>query len=72
MGFESPHNTLRYTFDQTWLMSGIPMVPMVIGLFAMSQAFVFLKPKSHPKCRKIGVAQDGLSGCSKFFVIVQR
>lgn len=52
VGFEAPHNTLRYTFDQTWLMGGIPMVPMVIGLFAMSQAFVLLETKSPPKVPK--------------------
>lgn len=49
VGFESPHNTLRYTFDQTWLLGGIPLVPMVIGLFAMSQAFVLLETKNPPK-----------------------
>lgn len=49
VGFESPHNTLRYTFDESWLISGVPMVPMVIGLFAMSQAFVLLETKKVPK-----------------------
>jgi putative tricarboxylic transport membrane protein len=49
VGFESPHHTLRYTFDQTWLLGGIPMVPMVIGLFALSQAFILLETKSPPK-----------------------
>lgn len=48
VGLESPHNTLRFTFDQTWLISGVPMVPMVIGLFAMSQAFVLLETKKAP------------------------
>lgn len=48
VGFESPHHTERYTFDQTWLLGGIPMVPMVIGLFAISQAFVLLETKNPP------------------------
>lgn len=52
VGFESPHHTLRYTFDQTWLIGGVPMVPMVIGLFAMSQAFVLLETKTTPKTPK--------------------
>jgi len=52
VGFESPHHTLRYTFDQTWLMGGIPMVPMVIGLFAISQAFVLLETKAPPPVPK--------------------
>jgi putative tricarboxylic transport membrane protein len=48
VGFESPFNTQRYTFDQTWLLGGVPMVPVVIGLFAMSQAFVLLETASYP------------------------
>lgn len=52
VGFESPHHTLRYTFDQGWLTGGIPMVPMVIGLFAISQAFVLLETRSPPKVPK--------------------
>lgn len=60
VGFESPHNTLRYTFDQTWLLGGIPLVPMVIGLFAMSQAFVLLETKNPPK------APTDLQGTGRF------
>jgi putative tricarboxylic transport membrane protein len=50
VGFEAPFNTQRYTFGQQWLLGGVPMVPVVIGLFAMSQAFVLLgaKPRRHP------------------------
>jgi len=48
VGFESPFNTQRYTFDQQWLLGGVPMVPVVIGLFAMSQAFVLLQTPSYP------------------------
>lgn len=43
VGFESPFNTQRFTFDQQWLLGGVPLVPVVIGLFAMSQAFVLLE-----------------------------
>lgn len=49
VGFESPFNTQRYTFDQQWLLGGIPLVPVVIGLFAMSQAFVLLETKGPKK-----------------------
>lgn len=58
VGFESPHNTLRYTFDQTWLVGGVPMVPMVIGLFAMSQAFVLMETRT----RREGPADLGATG----------
>lgn len=47
VGFEPLFNTQRYTFDQQWLLGGVPMVPVVIGMFAMSQAFVLLETKSH-------------------------
>ena len=49
---KAPHHTLRYTFDQDWLTGGIPMVPMVIGLFAISQAFVLLETKAAPNVPK--------------------
>lgn len=42
VGMESVFSTQRYTFDQGWLLGGVPLVPVVIGLFAMSQGFVLL------------------------------
>lgn len=48
VGFESPFNTQRFTFDQQWLLGGVPLVPVVIGLFAMSQAFVLLEGRKTP------------------------
>ena len=49
IGFEQPFNTQRFTFEQTWLLGGVPMVPVVIGLFAMSQAFVLMETKTTPR-----------------------
>ena len=43
IGFERFFNTQRFTFGEPFLMGGIPLVPTVIGLFAMSQAFVLLR-----------------------------
>ncbi|BCL73482.1 C4-dicarboxylate ABC transporter permease [Vibrio nigripulchritudo] len=45
IGVDRSYNTLTYTFGQEWLLGGIPLVPAVIGLFAMSQAFVLLSQK---------------------------
>ena len=45
IGLDRSFNTPVYTFDQTWLLGGVPLVPAVIGLFAMSQAFVLLSNK---------------------------
>jgi putative tricarboxylic transport membrane protein len=47
VGFESIFNTQRYTFGQPWLLGGIPLIPVVIGLFAMSQAFVLLNTEKY-------------------------
>jgi putative tricarboxylic transport membrane protein len=45
VGLERAFNTPRFTFDQTFLMSGMPLVPVVIGLFAISRAIVQLTDK---------------------------
>lgn len=42
VGLENVFNTQRYTFGESWLLGGVPLVPAVIGLFAMSQGFVLL------------------------------
>lgn len=51
VGIETAYATQRFTFGQTWLMQGIPLVPLVIGLFAISEALVQLGGKG-------GRAQD--------------
>lgn len=47
VGLDRAYNTQVFTFNQTWLLGGIPLVPAVIGLFAMSQAFVLLSSKGN-------------------------
>ena len=42
IGLEPVRYTSRYTFDQAWLASGIDLIVVVLGLFALSQAFVLL------------------------------
>ncbi|MDE0703123.1 MAG: tripartite tricarboxylate transporter permease, partial [Rhodospirillaceae bacterium] len=42
VGLETAFNTQRFTFGQVWLQGGVPLIPVVLGLFAMSQAFVLL------------------------------
>lgn len=46
IGIETAFSTQRYTFGQTSLLGGIPLVPLVIGLFAMSEALVQLTAKT--------------------------
>ena len=38
IGLEPVKYTKRFTFDQTWLASGIDLIVVVLGLFAISQA----------------------------------
>ncbi len=42
VGLEPVKYTRRFTFDQTWLASGIDLIVVVLGLFALSQAFLLL------------------------------
>ena len=42
IGLESIQYSKRYTFDQSWLSSGVDLIVVVLGLFALSQAFVLL------------------------------
>lgn len=42
IGLEPVKYTKRYTFDQSWLSSGVNLIVVVLGLFAISQAFTLL------------------------------
>jgi putative tricarboxylic transport membrane protein len=42
IGLETAYSTQRYTFGESWLLQGIPLVPLVIGLFAISESLVQL------------------------------
>lgn len=43
IGLEPVKYTKRYTFDQSWLSSGINLIVVVLGLYAISQAFVLMQ-----------------------------
>jgi putative tricarboxylic transport membrane protein len=59
IGLERSYSTQVFTFDQSWLLSGIPLVPAVIGLFAMSQAFVLLS-KTGNDAKKTTLEGNGM------------
>jgi putative tricarboxylic transport membrane protein len=42
VGLESLRYTQRFTFEQSWLTSGVDLIVVVLGLFALSQAFLLL------------------------------
>jgi len=42
VGMDPVTYSTRYTFGQTWLSSGVNLIVVVLGLFALSQAFLLL------------------------------
>jgi len=66
IGIERAFTTQRFTFDQPWLLSGIPLIPMVLGLFAMSQGLTLLIDRQEmPKMPKL--ASSRFSGLLEIF-----
>ncbi len=47
IGMEPIQYTRRYTFDQSWLAGGVDLIVVVLGLFAISQAFLLLVDKDN-------------------------
>jgi putative tricarboxylic transport membrane protein len=45
VGLEPVRYSRRFTFDQSWLASGVDLIVVVLGLFALSQAFLLLVQK---------------------------
>ena len=43
IGLEPVKYTKRYTFDQSWLASGVDLIVVVLGLYAISQAFMLMQ-----------------------------
>ncbi len=68
VGLEPVRYTRRYTFDQAWLASGIDLIVVVLGLFALSQAFLLLVQKDErPKPVEVkGSLFDGLREVFRF------
>lgn len=68
IGIERAFNSQRFTFDQTWLLSGIPLIPMVLGLFAMSQGLSLLidKPEKSAAPKLEGHPFQGLIEIFKY------
>lgn len=62
VGIEFAFTTQRFTFGQPWLLSGVPLIPMVLGLFAMSQGLTLLIDKGErPTLPKLtGSVFDGV------------
>ena len=58
IGLEPIQYSKRYTFGQSWLSGGVDLIVVVLGLFAISQAFLLLiSPNQAPKA---SVSSGGL------------
>ena len=54
IGLEPIQYSQRYTFGQSWLSGGVDLIVVVLGLFALSQAFVLLtEPDKHNRAEAI-------------------
>ena len=58
IGLEPIQYSKRYTFGQSWLSGGVDLIVVVLGLFAISQAFVLLVDKD--KAPKAEAVRGGL------------
>lgn len=58
IGIEPSAYTQRYTFGQSWLQTGVDLIVVVLGLFAISQALILLMDKDKrvalPHVEKVG------------------
>ena len=55
VGLEAIHYSQRFTFDQNWLFSGLDLIVVLLGLFALSQAFVLMAGRDdHAKPPEVG------------------
>lgn len=66
VGIEQAFATQRYSFGLPPLMSGIPLVPMVIGLFAVSEAIVELSGAG-PRPQKVVLGGGLFQGFAEVF-----
>lgn len=66
IGLDRSSYSQRYTFEQSWLSSGIDLIVVVSGLFALSQAFILLA--GDDKSQKIQAIKGSvLSGMKEIF-----
>jgi putative tricarboxylic transport membrane protein len=54
VGLEPVRYTQRFTFGQDWLSGGVDLIVVVLGLFALSQAFILLTdPERAPQTQRV-------------------
>ncbi len=62
IGFEGAYSSPRFTFDTTFLLGGVPMISVIVGLFAMSQAFNLIQSPARNKSIPVEVDRQLFGG----------
>ena len=67
IGLETAYGSARYTFGTTWMMAGVPLIAMILGLFALSQAFALIFSDRQIDHSETEVDRRLLSGFAEVF-----
>ena len=67
IGLETAYGSARYTFGTTWMMAGVPLIAMLLGLFALSQAFALIFSNREIDQTNTEVDRRLLSGFAEIF-----
>ncbi len=67
IGLETAYGSPRYTFGTVWMMGGIPLISMILGLFALSQALALIFSNRVIKKSSTEIDRRLLSGFVEIF-----
>ena len=67
IGLEHAFASMRFTFGQGWLLGGVSLVPMALGLFAISQAFSLILGHDRAKEESGTISRNPLQGLLEVF-----
>ena len=67
IGLETAYGSARYTFGTSWMTGGVPLIAMILGLFALSQAFALIFSEREIDDTNTEVDRRLLSGFTEIF-----
>ena len=71
IGLETAYGSARYTFGTSWMIGGVPLIAMILGLFALSQAFALIFSERKIASTNTEVDRRLLSGFHRDFPVPQ-
>ena len=66
VGLEAINYSKRFTFNQSWLYSGFDLIVVLLGLFALSQAFVLMAARD-TRAEQPGIKRGLVGGLKEVF-----